>query len=133
MIDNLAILQQWLEAQTAIVALTGTRIYGPPHPEHGYEPEDDGSALVYHDMPGNVMAHAPIETLRIQFDCYAKSTQDARALYGAVYDSLHAKPTQVVGAGEVKASHQVGTPRTLRDDETGWARAIVDYEITFST
>jgi len=133
MIDNLAILQQFLRAQTAIVALTGTRIYGPPHPEHGYEAEEDGSALLYHDISGRVLAHAPIETLRIQFDCHAKSLQDARALYGAVYDSIHAQPTQVVGAGEVKSSIQVSGARTFRDEETGEARVTVDYEITFST
>lgn len=126
MIDAPAILHDYLSAQSALTALTSTRIWAErADPAPGYKP-GDGAGLAFRSRGGLGLDYSS-QVLRLswQFKCYGANTAAANALYGVLVDVLHD------GAGVGIRSAQLEIPgQTLAGDVGGtpWPYVLTFFE-----
>ncbi|TXH52448.1 MAG: hypothetical protein E6Q97_15995 [Desulfurellales bacterium] len=88
MINPPAILKEFLDDQSAITALTSTRIQGERRwPLPGYKPSD-GPLLLFQQQPGNLDYSSKHLMVYFRFRCYGANELTANTLYGVLVDTL---------------------------------------------
>jgi len=141
MIDNLKVVQRIMALDAGVVALVGTRIYGPDGAAEGYEPETSGPAMIVYEGEDEEAfdEDEPLETVGFVVTCYARNGEEARAMRGELYDCFQFMTQQEVsdedGApmGCVRWAKLAGGGKTFREPETGWARRDVRLMVCAET
>ena len=122
--DAADIVRDYLVAQPAIIALTGTRIWAElTYPPDGYKPSH-GEAIVFKSTPGSFDAANTLLRTRWQFKCYGPDAYQIRNVYFALMDAMH--DTQ--GRGNILSSQPAGPGTILEDARKGWPFMLVFIE-----
>lgn len=142
MIDVVAAVITFLKAQSALTALTGTRIYGPGGvPPGATMPQQ--ALLVLSDGISAPLSTECIEySAQVAFHCYGATHIEAGEVYRKVNDVLHGQgPVDIdigVGVGSGAAydnrmlkARQINGPREDMDPLKEWPRVTAGYQIWF--
>lgn len=123
MIDAPTILQTYLLSQTALIALTGTRIW-KEHvtPPKGYTTAQ-GSAICFRARGGTVDYSRAVLGNSWQFKCYGASVGAANVLYRMLFDVLD----DAKGSGIHMALLEIAG-QTLIEPGTEWPYVLCFYE-----
>ncbi|MBU2118732.1 MAG: hypothetical protein KJ954_14185 [Alphaproteobacteria bacterium] len=133
MIDSNQIVRAYLASgaglSAPLVALVGARIYSPRLPENATLP-----AVGFFTRGGTSTPYIPdIITPSKQFDCWASSPIDARAIYRVLYDALqgiqHVKVT--IGGTDyyIESAREEVQGQDLQDEIQGYFRVLTFFEI----
>ena len=96
MIDAVAAIREVLQANGALVAKVGDRIYLLHLPEgHDF----DNQAVVLTVRGGSTDLYVPFIRPSVQFQCWGKDTIDAQETYRLLHDALHDKSRISVSSG----------------------------------
>lgn len=124
MIDASAVLREYLETQSPLVALTGTRIY----PEANEPPEGtlptDGACLCYKVRGGQPIKPRQLWPVSVQFKCYGATEVEANELYRALVDVL-----DCAHAGQMRGAEIETVGVTLREPETLWPFVLTFFTV----
>ena len=129
MIDANAKVLTLLEANGALVALTGSRIYaGRDVPPPGYNP-GDGSAITFRVRGGpGFDEEDAILTPSFQFKCYGADEIKAMTCYRALVDALHNGYT-----ADVLRGIQESVGQLLEEPSTEWPFVLVFFTVWIRT
>jgi hypothetical protein len=110
--------------------LGGNYVYTPELPSTR---SGDTKNVVFSVTGGQTNPYLRAQNLRVAFRCYGESSEDAREVYRALYDRLHATQNFIVGdVGFHGAVEEVpGTP--LEDPGTDWPYIFTVYSIRVAT
>ena len=107
-------------------ALVERRIWGGsvfPPKEANYNPSQ-GPAICLQNYSGVDDYTDLLRHDQVQFKCYAKSPADADALAGVLHGALQGERTT-----DMMWARRTITTRVLREPDTGWVFAFVQYSI----
>lgn len=120
-----------LAADSGIVSLVGTNIFGGQLPEHynpevssTAEPAGNGPALTLLVKGGSTHAEMPLQEVDVQIMVWAGVNENflARAIYNRCFQVLHGlTDVRLGGAGDVKRILATSPAVDMVDPDTGWA------------
>jgi hypothetical protein len=126
MVDDLAIVRNFLRDNATLMTLVGGRIWAgetePPH-SAGYQPAD-GPALVFTRTGGTQSEEGDVLVHRLQFKCYGETPYTADNAARVLNDALNYKGSQLI-LGAVRESAAV----LLREPETAWPFSLAYYRV----
>ncbi len=116
MVDASLTLLTHLEAQSALTALTSTRIWAETNePPPGYEPTD-GAAICFKTRGGpGFDEEDAVLTSSFQFKIYGSTRALSMACYRALVDALHSNRGSGILMGNLEAPGE-----TLQEPDTLW-------------
>lgn len=125
MIDANTTLRTYLSNQSALTALTSTRLWpGRTFPPEDYDP-GDGAGIAFRSRGGPGLDFSrQVLRLSMQMKCYAANKYDANTLYRTLVDVLDDKR----GDGIRQALLDV-PGQTLEEQDTGWPYVLVFFDI----
>jgi hypothetical protein len=141
MIDSNLTFATWLRTNAALTALLGDAIGVSPAvpaiycgmlPET-YRPEVNGCAITFSTGGGLGDPEVPIVSPRVQVECWAPalSSQQARAIYRALYDLIAGQNSIDLGAaGYVLSCIEEVQGQDLTDPDTQWTSVLCYYRLT---
>ncbi len=129
MIDAQGVMLAFLEGQSSITTLTGSRIYaGRSEPPEGYTPAD-GAAIVFkrrQDRPIGERGVAISSSFAFRFygtgGNYNAQLLSAEALYRATYEVLNFGTNYGVLGAQIE-----GGPEPLTEPDTGWPVVVAFF------
>jgi len=129
MIDAQGVMLAFLEGQSGITTLTGSRIYaGRSEPPEGYTPAD-GAAIVFkrrQDRPIDERGVVISSSFSFRFygtgGNYNAQLLSAEALYRATYEVLNFGTNYGVLGAQIE-----GGPEPLTEPDTGWPVVVVFF------
>lgn len=123
MIDIPLKILEALEANAALIAITGTRLWAESdYPPAGYTP-DDGPGIAF-KVRGGGPDYIPMHRPSVQFKCYGASEVVAQQCYRALVDALHDQPGVDVRWGQQETYGQ-----TLREPDSGWVFVLALFTL----
>ena len=131
MIDSNLALVTYLTQSAALIALVDNRIYCGMLPQ-GYKPEKNGCAITFMNRGGAADPELPIIRPSVQIECWAPAlaSQQARQVYGAVFDQLHQKNNIDLGdAGYFLSITEEVQGQDLVDPDTQWCSVLSYYRL----
>lgn len=137
MIDTNIALRQWLLTFPAVTSLLGSNannsIYAGDLPEH-YDPAN-GPAIQIFTSGGASDSEVTVlvrERKHVRVWAGTEQYDVARAVYGAIRDSIHGQSNIVLGApanGTIVTCNEVTSGQDVTDPDLGWATVVAFYEI----
>jgi hypothetical protein len=122
MIDANATIKAALLANSALVALTGQRIWAARNlPPEGYTPSQ-GGAVGFRIRGGSTLYHGGLQYPSVQFKCYGATEIIANNVYRALYDALLV-PSVGIRSAVIEV---LGQPA---EEESGWPFVLAFYTI----
>lgn len=122
MIDALAVIRSHLLADSALVALIGTRLYAGVALPQNYTPAD-GPAVLFNTRGGQDEYHRGTTRPSVQYRCYGATQADCTVVDRALYDALQDSP----GVG-VRTSIRETYPQLLEEPDTRWLYMLSGYD-----
>ena len=125
MVDASLVLLTHLEAQSALTALTSTRIWAETsEPPPSYKPSD-GQAICFKTRGGTGFDEQDaIYNVSFQFKCYGATRLLATELFRTLNNILHS----TAGIG-IKMGNLEAPPETLQEPDTGWYFTLAFYTV----
>lgn len=128
MTDSNLLLKYLLEQTLAVTALA-TDICFPGLPE-GFDPKAGDRAVVFSVRGGTPDPFAPILRPSMQVRTWARTAPEARELYRAVFEALHAKSNLDLGAaGYLMSSWCESEGQDLTDEGTAWETVLSFFKL----
>lgn len=121
MIDQEALIRQWLVSESAITTLTGQRVYASTALPAGYKPTD-GPALLFKIRGGRSDYSSRILRPSVQFEAYALTEALARQLAMALHDVINDQGYQKISIARLEVQ-----PVPLQHPETQWPYILSFY------
>jgi hypothetical protein len=130
MINPNKLLRNWLLDTSAITALVGNdNVCYPDLPEK-FDASKGDKAIVFGARGGTADVNLPLISPSYQIRCWALRATEARDIYAALFDTLHAKNMVSRGAdGLVLSSYEEVQGQDVTDEVTGWATVIGFYKL----
>lgn len=122
MVNPLTVIKTYIAANSALTALTSTRIYWGTTMPAGYT-VDAGPAILMNIRGGSQDYTSKVLQPTLVFQCIAKDDLAAFNVAKALYDALNDKQTYFI-----MEARQSIHPQLLFDAETGFHIALVYYE-----
>ena len=129
MTDSVLVVGEFLQASgTGLYTLCGTRITSPI--ASGWNPGSD-KGIVYHVAAETSHAAAPQQATQFVFKCYGASSSytDAREVYRALHDALHAKKNKEVSSGWLVEALLAVAGQNRAEPDTGWPYVLATFGI----
>jgi len=123
MIDIEKVVRDYLITVSALMTLTGGRIYASTHLPPSYKP-DDGPALLFALRGGGQDYSSHVLVASLQFRSYALTATLARQLDRELYSALNDVKT-----GQIKYARLETPGQLLTEPETGWYFALSFYRV----
>lgn len=130
MIDPHAALLAFLEADGALTALTGNRVYaGVSEPPEGYKPST-GGAVCFRARGGGQDESGHMQSVSFQFKCYGgggnvyAQTLAASTLAKTLHEALNYRQSGTVMGAQAETQAQ-----PLTEPVTGWPYQLVFYRV----
>lgn len=126
MIDAPAVIRDYLTSQSALTALTSTRIWAErATPMTGYAPIQ-GGAIAFRIRGGVPIYRGSLVSSSVQFKCYGANEAGANTVYRALFDVLHN-----TNGGAIKSAYMDILGQTLSEPNTTppWWFVLTFYTI----
>lgn len=127
--DHVTAVVEYLKADSDIVALVGTRVFGIelPEAEADFMPR---KAIVVKQSggagSGGWLEHS---TPRMDVFCYGETPHQARTVRREVYDVLKQLIRTVIDSTLINSISPSGLPLDLRDPDTQWPVVFESYQV----
>ena len=127
--DHVTAVMEYLKADSDIVALVGTRVFGIelPELETNFMPR---KAIVIKqsggDGSGGYLEHS---SPRIDIFCYGETPHQARTVRREVFDVLKQLIRTVTDSTLINSISPEGGPLDLRDPDTQWPVVFESYQV----
>ena len=131
MIDAHNALRAYLIAASPLrTLLGGDHVYTPELPTTVVMPR---KAISFRFSGGLTFSPLRAQDARVVFRCWGETSEDAREVYGALYDRLHDKQNFIVnGVGFHGTDEDIpGSP--VEDPDTGWQYVHTVYSVRVAT
>ena len=118
--DTVDAMIGFLKGQTAVTALTGTRLWPSETPPS--EAASMPRACVVVRWSGNWpgQSEGPLQMPSVDVVCYGATPKGARSVYLAVYEALRALKRQTYASALLHAARLSGGPFEGREPDTVW-------------
>lgn len=124
MIDELAVVRNWVAGRAKVQAVAGERVYGDVRLPPKYRPED-GPAVLLNVRGGTRDYSAMLIRPSVQVQCWGSSPAEAMRLYRALEEGCHEQGGMAGKLGTtVKWARCDALGQLLYDAETNWPVVI---------
>lgn len=134
MVDTTQIVTQFLLQVAGVQAEVSSRVYGVTVPEN-FEPGNLPAALPKFVLLTAVGGHAdlnlPFVEPTYQIKCFGPSPPEARGVYRAVFDALHAIDNVYFPSWLIVWAREEVQGQDLIDPETGWFFVLSFFNFRF--
>lgn len=128
--DTMALVRQAIVADSSIVAMINDRCWCP-RPDKGYDAEQGPAISFFCRGAYNNPEIKEIEVPNVQVQCWALTSEDARALYSTVRARLHQLDQLQLTGGFLMSCTEVGYGQDVVDPDTNWNTVVTFFQFWF--